>query len=426
MKIQKTLANILLSATLASLFSVNATAGVSEKIPVAIKSFPGKALNWIKENPKKSAALGLIAGGVLARYYYAYNALVSLPITLNDHEKSIETARWMEQHQRYIGHIPLKDISMPGSHDAAAYDLEHQFAKGQGFDLLSNNASSTPVKIVAGMVKKWSQTQGLSIEDQLKSGVRFLDLRAVWRDETKDFHTTHGLYGPSLDGVLGQINGFLEAHPKEVVMIQLGDMRYMGSQHAHHDAHKDLANYFLNAFGQKIAPSSLGSDVTLNDLWSEGRQVVLFHDRHENLSFGQHQDLFWNKTDSLESRWANRNNFIDLKSDLDSIIATKDSTKFTVVQSQLTARAADIIQSIWKGGSLQNFATTVQNQLPEWLTQWSQKSPLNIVLLDFVNEDASRKIIGLNTRHKDAFETDRRMCAPSFESVFNKDMFSFF
>ena len=44
------------------------------------------------------------------------------------------------------------------------------------------------------------------------------------------------MYGPSLKNVLGQITRFLQEYPREILIIQVGDLRYMPKGDADHKA----------------------------------------------------------------------------------------------------------------------------------------------------------------------------------------------
>ena len=61
-----------------------------------------------------------------------------------------------------IGSIYLKDLTIPGSHDSGTY----------------------------GMVVPGCAAQGVNVYEQLRAGVRYLDLRVMWNDN--DYHIYHG------------------------------------------------------------------------------------------------------------------------------------------------------------------------------------------------------------------------------------------
>lgn len=112
--------------------------------------------------------------------------------------KKFDTPSWMGDLQDVIGERPLFNLVIPGSHDAASWDIP-----------------------IAGGSQR-SQTQSRDIYGQLRAGSRYLDLRffvdgsGVWRG----FHgadTTAAELGPVLD----DINRFLNENPNEILVISL-------------------------------------------------------------------------------------------------------------------------------------------------------------------------------------------------------------
>lgn len=98
--------------------------------------------------------------------------------------------------QNWMSHLDndrnLASISMPGSHDSGSR--------------------------YGGI---YVTTQTWSIEDQLKSGIRFLDIRC--RREGKVFTIHHGPFYQHLwfDQVLEVIRSFLEGHPSETILMRV-------------------------------------------------------------------------------------------------------------------------------------------------------------------------------------------------------------
>lgn len=66
------------------------------------------------------------------------------------------------------------------------------------------------------IMSKWSKTQTINATDQLKSGIRYFDLRLATKKGSDSIYFVHGLYSCCVDEVLRLINEFLNEHPKEV------------------------------------------------------------------------------------------------------------------------------------------------------------------------------------------------------------------
>lgn len=99
-------------------------------------------------------------------------------------------ANWMS---RLDGDRPMSSLSIPGTHDSAAF--------------------TTPWPFVS--------TQDMDINQQLHSGIRYFDLRIALRNDVAEM--CHGLafLGLKLSEVLKVMYTFLETHPGEAIIVQM-------------------------------------------------------------------------------------------------------------------------------------------------------------------------------------------------------------
>ena len=170
-------------------------------------------------------------------------------------EKTVEYfgSDWMANlnDQKWLG-----QISIPGSHDSATYDIHfndvdalyrgieetvNEEAPGfgtllKGFALLLEQFWSGLRDLIRNLVdlvqKKSGQCQDLTIEEQLAEGVRYLDLR--FRYDNGQFNLYHGdetkgikgvamtcNCGINLESVFKTIQQFLYDHPTEFVLLNV-------------------------------------------------------------------------------------------------------------------------------------------------------------------------------------------------------------
>jgi 1-phosphatidylinositol phosphodiesterase len=96
--------------------------------------------------------------------------------------------------------VKLHKISIPGTHDSGA--------------LFSGWGDDDPEI-------SWVKCQSWSIEDQLKAGIRYLDIRV--RRTGESFTIYHGRYDQhqDFDDVMKTITGFLSAHPSETILMRV-------------------------------------------------------------------------------------------------------------------------------------------------------------------------------------------------------------
>ncbi|MBW8308577.1 MAG: phosphatidylinositol-specific phospholipase C domain-containing protein [Candidatus Paracaedibacteraceae bacterium] len=308
---------------------------------------------------------------------------------------SLDMSRWMEHLADTIQDRSLTELFLPGSHDSATYKLEHKFGKNQDITSKLNTLRYALLGFgVTKVVQTWSQAQNRSIIQQLEDGVRYLDLRIIYRDSKKQFYTVHGLYGPSLKDVLSQINQFLHHHPQEIIVIQVGDLRYM--PHGDNDHHALIAK-FKEAFGNRLISKSDGLALPIKTLWGHEKQVVLIYKKDDIAA--AYNEIFPRK--SLDDYWANADNVSTLKIKLDAHLKGRQFNphQLYVIQSQMTPATNTITASLKpfsKGyKSLHQMAAAVQKEFPQWLNEWHAYGPA-IVLVDFINKDIARQIVQLN------------------------------
>lgn len=146
---------------------------------------------------------------------------------------------WMEAINDKIGDKPLKNIAIPGSHDAGSSS------------------------IVVGS----AQTQSISILKQLEAGSRYIDLRAKPGAGNK-FWIYHGILPTSLtlDDAMTQIETFAKAHPKEIVIVTL----LIEGTGASQEYDKIVAQ--LNPY--LITETTTLADTTINQLYKNGKNIV--------------------------------------------------------------------------------------------------------------------------------------------------------
>lgn len=111
---------------------------------------------------------------------------------------------WMTLLRDSIAHKPLTSLLIPGSHDSNTHDLH-------GYQLM----------------KAFSVCQNLDVYQQLRHGVRFLDLRYAPGDGTNVINR-HGIVkgGDFITNIVN-IRRFLDEHPYEFVIVYLEQMRKM-------------------------------------------------------------------------------------------------------------------------------------------------------------------------------------------------------
>lgn len=302
-------------------------------------------------------------------------------------EAGIKNDSWMEQIYTSRPNTALKDIMIPGTHDSGTY---------AGFSDIST-------------------TQTKSVFDQLKDGIRYLDLRVGSNN-----NIIHGIEkGPlgSLTKVLEQIKSFADAHPKEVIFVDLHEIP---------DQAQGIER-LKKALDISIAPRLLSSNLgpqqlTFAQVWeSPGKNIVLlvkqldifnrntknsFKEVAFNKSLGAVMNYANSSNDNWAEVWPNSTDFEVIENKNRVGLSKRNMKKWHMSQLLRTPRILDAIASVLKirGGPSRLVSEKTSDgyfnmALDKWIYDWVNVSGLkvNFVALDFYElSNAVPMIIWLN------------------------------
>jgi len=125
--------------------------------------------------------------------------------------------RWMEL-SPWIYDLPIRDLRLIGSHDAASDGIITSSVRCRGYD--AEKFDENPNDHPSDSELEKHRCQSESILEQLRAGVRYFDLRVALQEG--EFYSEHiFLAGPfeGEGGILDQINQFLEECPGEVIFL---------------------------------------------------------------------------------------------------------------------------------------------------------------------------------------------------------------
>ena len=225
-------------------------------------------------------------------------------------------------------------------------------------------------------VYQWSTTQSLNITAQLQAGIRYMDLRISSKKNSEEYFCVHGLYGSKIENILQDVNNFLEAHPKEIVLLDFNHFYEMTEFN-----HKQLMSQILEVLGYKMCPFLDAGSISLNTMWENNLQIIVFY---HHLS-AQSNMQFWSG-DMVPSPWPNTMKPTTLIKYLDECYSTvrPKCKSFFVYQGILTPTANFIISHLNK-----SLRTLLASIVCKPYTQWIQskkagKNGINICIMDFV------------------------------------------
>lgn len=150
---------------------------------------------------------------------------------------------WMAQNLATLGSKSLAQITIPGSHDSGM----GVFQQGTPFSTASN-----------------TQTQRLTLDDQLRAGSRYFDLRPVISggvytaghyDFVEPLNSWQGGNGQTIAEIIQQINAFTASN-KELIILNFS-----------HDYNTDVGNDAYRSFTQAEWDALFAQLAGLDDLW---------------------------------------------------------------------------------------------------------------------------------------------------------------
>ena len=277
-------------------------------------------------------------------------------------------------------------VYFPGSHDSFANWLDKNGPLGPDCDAAIKDLA----KLFGGMIKdiicRWSLTQSLGATAQLKAGIRYFDLRISTKPESEDLYVLHGLYSVTLEKYLTDIKTFLDAHPKEVVLLDLNHFYKMSEFE-----HKQCVSMILEILGYKMCPLLDMESVTLQTMWDSQLQVLVFY----HYTIDNHQ--FW-PGNLIPSPWPNVCDTQKMLAFLEkNYEAGRSASTFYVCQGILTPDTGYVIKHVMS--SLKHAVSDKCGKpFVDWLkTKKAGQNGINICIMDFVEEfDYIATVIALN------------------------------
>jgi len=222
-------------------------------------------------------------------------------------EAARSTASWMRDiaASGSLGSRPLTTLLIPGTHDTGTYNItagsamaddgnfngekfvtditgkvtgwcDKDFAckhtLGKLLHTLVDPINKDAVGIVKSVQAPWSKSQDETVLQQLKGGVRFLDLR-VQAMGRNSFAIVHSMVSVSLNGILDDVVTFCNdpASSREIILLSITKKYKM-------EGHEDeLADLIKTKLGSLLIDRADPSTVTLNSLWTGAGRVIVFY-----------------------------------------------------------------------------------------------------------------------------------------------------
>ncbi|CAL1542477.1 unnamed protein product [Lymnaea stagnalis] len=290
--------------------------------------------------------------------------------------------------------LPLTKLAIPGSHNSGTFNLDASggLSPGTSADVINLVNNPTVGPLAKGVVHRWSVCQSLDFIKQLNAGVRYFDLRVATKDASEDLYFVHQLFGLKVTELTESIVKFLQEHPHEVIFLDFNHFYSMELEH-----HIQLITHLIYVFGPKICHRRDPDSLTLNKMWEEEKQVIIFYQDAAGEDF-----LETFTTASLSAPWPNTPETSKSIQFLTSLHEHRCSKGFLVSQGVLTPTMTTIMAGLFS--TLETWNRQWTPVFCSWIKERSAKfiQPLNIVITDFVeNDDFVQTVIDLNKSRTD-------------------------
>lgn len=239
-----------------------------------------------------------------------------------------------------------------GTHNSGSYGINKKSEFTSDFDSIKIKCIAVP----------WSRCQKLTIKEQLKCGVRYLDFRVGCHKNRH--YLVHGLTGVLLEEAMGEINLFLDENPGEKVIVDFNHF------YGYYDTH-ELENLVVRNL----------------------RRATVLWGKHPVPTELIERQVF------LESKWPNCDNIRDLVEKLQSY--STPTGKMRVIQGIITPSKSVIVRKFFTKG-IEDLAPEVNQTILE-----ANLGP-GIYLLDFVDKEICDKLLKLPYGHNIMFNVKRK------------------
>ena len=300
----------------------------------------------------------------------------------------------------------LSDITLPGTHNSAAYDLTTKFNENDSQYNYIQEATlgvDLPNKLIAPFACRFALTQSLSISEQLRAGIRYFDLRVDYDDETSLFRTFHLLFGLPIQDILKQIQDFIKTNPSEIIVIE---MRELLSASVTAQKKQELTHIILDFFGSALYPVT-NALPTIGEMQAAGTTVIVaVQDGDINSS----SDLIWPTSGKIRDTFANTVDVQEMSEYNQERLAEFNSNGNQFLFNKLSwilTPNTDYLKDSLLRGSIFNLAKEDANPgLIGFAANNDGVQLGNILIIDYVEQSPIFDVLGLSSSSSEPFVPD--------------------
>ncbi|QNL48159.1 hypothetical protein H8S90_15260 [Olivibacter sp. SDN3] len=283
-----------------------------------------------------------------------------------------ERKKWMEHMYDHLKNKPLWQITIPGSHDAGAYKMSETRVPSKCRTLKFDKIN------IGKITRLFSETQFLTLGQQLNAGARFFDLRPTKHDGR--FYAYHDNIGASFHDMLDDIQSFLRSTSRELIILKISTFCSFNEEQ-----HREFSQLIQDKIGPYIRkPQGNPLTSTFDTLVQDGSNVIVWYDA----DFTPFPNAFYRGI-SIYDKYANKDDYEEMRKDqLEKLISNPGNAKQLFLLSW-TLTFKDVWSIINKGIkiTLHDISKAANGNLGQFLATAPKDKQINIVYVDFL-EDA--------------------------------------
>ncbi len=200
---------------------------------------------------------------------------------------------WMREMGAKLMNAKIGEVIWPGTHDSGAHCEQFDFSKvvhNHWIRFMGTYLIRCLGQNVKQFASDWGKAQSFNIRQQLKHGVRYLDLRVSKCQQDNSYYIVHSFCGPLLKDVLKEIQDFLSEHRGEYLLVEVIPVCNVDHIELHGMIQRHLGEFLLKREREsyQISPLSL----TLSHLAEKGR-LVLFYKVPAMFGYMDNIPCFW-------------------------------------------------------------------------------------------------------------------------------------
>ncbi|MFA8450543.1 MAG: hypothetical protein ACEPOW_07605 [Bacteroidales bacterium] len=306
-------------------------------------------------------------------------------------ESTYRLSHWMQDIFKDNSDVPLNEIVMPGSHDAATYKISQDSDWARDAAWYKRLGGKRPAYF-------WSFATRSSIYDLLEIGVRNFDIRLEHND--KGYFSYHGLLSTNMNEIIDDFARFIHAHPKEIIHIEL-----RCDEMDQHEYEHVIGEFLLEVGKSKVVSQTCGltPTSTIGEYWAMEKSLLISCYRHAVING------VYSLKNFMQSTWANKDHSKDVEEYIYNHIKTRPMNVLYSSSMTQTPDAGSIVGGAFEHPkSLEDLVChptkygAINTEVDTWLPKLKESAEsagkkLNIVTVDFAEtNNITKKIIDMN------------------------------